>query len=84
MRLFTANGAFSNAAVAALFTDSLATLIPALAAPMPSALLLITTYGAFATLTIRGAHEGVAVTQLATVIKLLPPVLLVVAGVFII
>ncbi len=82
MLLFTANGAFSSAAVAALFADSLAMLLPAFAAPMPRALLLITMYGVFATLNIRGAREGAVVTQLITVIKLLPLVILVVAGVF--
>ncbi|MEO7998148.1 MAG: APC family permease [Gemmatimonadaceae bacterium] len=82
MLLLTANGAFSNAAVAALFADSVALLLPAFVAPMPRALLLIATYGVFATLNIRGAREGAAVTQLITVIKLLPLVLLVVAGVF--
>ena len=82
MLLFTANGAFANAAVAALFANTLAVLVPWLAGPLARAALIVGMYGAFAWLNIRGARGGVAAAQVTTVVKLMPLVLLVVAGFF--
>lgn len=82
MLLFTANGAFANAAVAALFANTVALLVPWFAAPFARAGLLVGMYCAFAWLNVRGARGGVAAVQATTVVKLMPLVLLVVAGAF--
>lgn len=82
MLLFTANGAFANAAVAALFANTMALLLPTLAAPIPRIALIVGTYGIFAWLQIRGARGGVVAAQMTTIVKLVPLVVLVVAGAF--
>ncbi len=82
MLLFTANGAFANAAVAALFANTMALLVPWFAAPMARAGLIVGMYAAFAWLNVRGARGGVTAAQVTTVVKLMPLVLLVVAGAF--
>ena len=82
MLLFTANGAFASAAVAALFANSMALLVPWFAMPLARAGLLVGMYGAFAWLNIRGVRGGVAAAQATTVVKLMPLLLLVVAGAF--
>jgi amino acid transporter len=82
MLLFTANGAFANAAVAALFANTMAVLVPWFAGPIARAALIVGMYGAFAWLNVRGARGGVAAAQVTTVVKLMPLVLLVVAGFF--
>jgi amino acid transporter len=82
MLLFTANGAFSDAAVAALFADTTALLLPFFAAPVPRAALIVGTYALFAWLNIRGSRGGVAAAQLTTAVKLVPLIVLVVAGAF--
>jgi basic amino acid/polyamine antiporter, APA family len=82
MLLFTANGAFANAAVAALFANTMALLVPWFAVPMARAGLIVGMYGAFAWLNVRGARGGVTAAQVTTVVKLMPLVLLVVAGAF--
>jgi len=82
MLLFTANGAFANAAVAALFANTVALLVPWFAEPLPRAGLITGMYGAFAWLNIRGARRGVAAAQVTTIVKLMPLLLLVVAGAF--
>lgn len=82
MLLFTANGAFSDAAVAALFANTMAVLVPWFANPFARAGLIIATYGCFAWLHIRGARGGLAAAQVTTVVKLVPLIVLVVAGAF--
>ena len=82
MLLFTANGAFANAAVAALFANTMALLIPWFAVPMARVGLIVGMYGAFTWLNVRGARGGVTAAQVTTVVKLMPLVLLVVAGAF--
>ncbi|MES2123065.1 MAG: APC family permease [Gemmatimonadota bacterium] len=84
MLLFTANGAFADAAVGALFADTMAQLIPALGSPVPRILLLIAVYFAAASLNIRGVRNGVAAVQVTTVIKVLPLLAIIVAGCFVI
>jgi amino acid transporter len=82
MLLFTANGTFANAAVAALFANTVAALIPWFAPPLARAGLIVGLYGVFAWLNVRGARGGAAAAQATTVIKLMALVLLVVAGAF--
>lgn len=82
MLLVTANGAFANAAVAALFADTVGQLIPAFTATLPRVVLILAVYASAAWINVRGARGGVMVAQVVTVIKLLPLVALVVAGAF--
>ena len=82
MLLFTANGAFADAAVGALFADTMAQLFPALGSTIPRIALLLGVYTAGAWLNVRGVRGGVAAVQITTVMKLLPLVALIAAGVF--
>jgi APA family basic amino acid/polyamine antiporter len=82
MLLFTANGAFSDAAVSALFADTITLLFPWFTAPAARAALVIATYGCFAWLHIRGTRGGVIAAQVTTVVKLVPLIVLIVAGAF--
>ena len=82
MLLFTANGAFSDAAVAALFANTTALLFPWFAHPVARAALIVATYGGCAWLHVRGARGGVVAAQVTTVVKLVPLIVLVVAGAF--
>lgn len=82
MLLVTANGAFANAAVGALFADTMAQLLPALGGTIPRVVLLLVVYSAGAWLNVRGVRGGVAAVQITTVMKLLPLVALMAAGVF--
>lgn len=82
MLLFTANGAFADAAVGALFADTMAQIFPALGDPIPRVVLLLAVYAAAASLNVRGVRAGVAAVQVSTVIKLLPLIAIAVVGVF--
>ena len=82
MLLFTANGAFSDAAVAALFANTMALLFPWFAQPAARAALIVVTYACCAGLHIRGARGGVVAAQVTTVVKIVPLIVLVVAGAF--
>ncbi|MEO5800092.1 MAG: APC family permease [Gemmatimonadales bacterium] len=82
MLLFTANGAFADAAVGALFADTVAQLFPFFAGTVPRIGLLLAVYFVATALNVRGVRGGVAAVQISTVIKLLPLVLLVAAGIF--
>ena len=82
MLLFTANGAFADAAVGALFADTVAQLVPALGGTVPRIVLLLVVYATAAWLNVRGVRGGVAAVQITTVIKLLPLVALIAAGAF--
>lgn len=82
MLLISANGAFADAAVGALFADTMGQLIPALSGTIPRVALLIVVYVAGAALNVRGVRGGVTAVQVTTVMKLLPLVALIVAGVF--
>jgi amino acid transporter len=78
--LWFANGAVGNAAIAALLADTLGVLVPSLAAPVPRAVMLLGYYAALAALNVRGTRQGALVSQLTTVIKLVPLVGLVIVG----
>lgn len=72
----------SSAAIATVFVGSLAALMPSLGAPWPRAALLVLLYVVLAGLNVRGVRTGVNIVETFTVAKLLPLVLLVVAGAF--
>jgi amino acid transporter len=78
--LWFANGAVGNAAIAALLADSLGRLVPWLAGPVPRALGLVGYYAVLAATNVRGTRQGAGLSQLTTVIKLVPLVGLVLAG----
>lgn len=82
MLLITANGAFADAAVAALFADTIAQLIPAFGRTGPRVALIVAVYLTAAWLNVRGVKGGVAAVQVTTVMKMLPLVALVVVGAF--
>jgi amino acid transporter len=80
--LWVANGAVTDAAVANLLVDTLATVLPATGHPIPRALILLGLYAIFATINIRGVRSGVRLSEILVVIKLAPLVLLVLIGAF--
>jgi amino acid transporter len=74
--------AIAAAAVAAVFAGSLAALVPALGDPIPRAALLVLLFTALAAVNVRGVRTGIKVVETLTVAKLLPLLILVLAGVF--
>lgn len=70
------------AAIATVFVGSLAALIPSLGAPVPRAAVLILLYAMLAALNIRGVRTGVGIVETFTAAKLLPLLILVIAGAF--
>lgn len=59
-------------AVATVFADAVAGLVPALGGPLPRAALLIVAYGGLAVVNVRGAALGSSVSGIATVAKIVP------------
>jgi APA family basic amino acid/polyamine antiporter len=80
--LFWCSQTVASAAVAMVLTGSLAALMPTLGAPVPRAALLIVLFGGLAALNIRGVRSGASIVETLTAAKLLPLILLVVAGAF--
>ncbi len=78
--LWLADGAIANAAVAVLLAETLGELWPVLAPPVPRLVLLSGYYALIVWVNIRGARKGAALSQVMTVVKLLPLVALVVLG----
>lgn len=78
--LWFANGAVANAAVAVLLVDTLGVLVPWLAGPAARAAVLLAYYASLVAINVRGTQQGAGVSQLTTVLKLVPLVALVVAG----
>ncbi len=78
--LWVADGAVANAAVAVLLAETLGALWPVLAPPVPRMLFLTGYYALLVWVNIRGAQKGAALSQIMTVVKLLPLVALVVLG----
>jgi APA family basic amino acid/polyamine antiporter len=66
--------------VATLLAESLGVLVPRLAGPLPRAALLLSYYAALVAINVRGTRPGAWVSQLTTVLKLVPLVALVLAG----
>jgi amino acid transporter len=75
-------GTFAVAAVSTVFADSVGALLPPLAGPAGRALVLVATFAALGAVNIAGVREGTRLNAVAAVAKLLPLLLLVVAGLF--
>lgn len=69
------------AAVAATLLDQLATVLPALATPAARVLVLLVVLGTLALLNIRSTRVGARIVEGVTVVKLVPILLFVAAGV---
>ena len=67
-------------AVATVFADAVAGLLPGLGGPRPRATLLIVAYGSLAVVNMRGAALGSSVSGIATVAKIVPLIAFVVLG----
>ena len=78
--LWFANGAVGNAAIAALLVDTLGVLVPPLAGPLPRAAVLLGYYAVIVAINVRGTLQGAGLSQLTTVVKLVPLVGLVLFG----
>ncbi|QJR35411.1 APC family permease [Gemmatimonas groenlandica] len=75
-------GTYAVAAVATVYADNAATLIPALAGPIPRASLLIATFAIVGGVNTIGVSQGSRLNQVTTVAKLAPLLLLIAVGVF--
>jgi amino acid transporter len=75
-------GTTAVAAVNTVFATNAAALLPVFAQPVMRALLLIVCFTIVTTINILGVRQGSQLSGIATVAKLLPLILLVVAGVF--
>ncbi|HEV8597711.1 MAG TPA: APC family permease [Candidatus Dormibacteraeota bacterium] len=75
-------GTLAVAAVSTIFADSIGVLVPALEGTAGRAVFLIATFGVLSAVNIRGVAQGTRLNAVATVAKLLPLVLLIVAGAF--
>jgi amino acid transporter len=73
---------FAMAAVATVLVANLGALVPAVASPTASALVLVVIYAAFAAINIRGVEQGARVNTAMTVLKILPLLLLIAGGLF--
>jgi len=67
-------------AVATVFADAVAGLLPALGRPLPRAAFLVVVYGSLTFVNIRGAALGSNVSGIATVAKVVPLIAFVVFG----
>lgn len=77
-----AYSAASDAAIAHVLMDAVATGVPTLSGGVPRALGFVFLFGGLAYVNIRGVRQGARVAVVATVAKLLPLLLLVAVGVF--
>jgi len=75
-------GTFALAAVATLFADAVGALVPALAGRGARTTVLAATFALLAGVNVLGVRQGTAVNVVSTVAKLLPLLLLLVAGAF--
>ncbi|MDB4907323.1 MAG: amino acid permease [Gemmatimonadetes bacterium] len=82
--LLWVTGTTALAAVATIFADNLAQLVPALAVTANRAVFIVFVFAVLAAINVRGVRQGAAVNSASTVIKLVPLVLLLVAGLFVI
>jgi amino acid transporter len=73
---------FVMAAVATVLVAQLGALVPPLAGPAASALVLVTIYAVFAAVNITGVERGARLNTFLTAAKILPLLLLIGAGVF--
>ena len=75
-------GALANAAVSLLLASTVARFVPALEGGLPRAVFLVLIYAAIAAVNIRGLREAIRATAVVSVLKFVPLVALVVAGLF--
>ena len=75
-------GTFAVAAVSTVFATSVGRLVPALGTATGSAILLAAAFAIVATVNILGVRQGTRLNNVATIAKLLPLFLLLVAGLF--
>jgi amino acid transporter len=75
-------GTLAVAAVATIFADSVAALVPALAGPPGRAGFLVVVFGLLSAVNIRGVRHGTWLNGVATAAKLLPLLLLIGFGAF--
>ena len=75
-------GTFALAAVSTLFADAVGALVPALAGRAARTVVLAATFALLAGVNVRGVRQGTAVNVVSTVAKLLPLLILLVAGIF--
>ncbi|HEX8392008.1 MAG TPA: APC family permease [Longimicrobium sp.] len=75
-------GSFALAAVATIFADSIGALIPALGGRGGRAAVLIGVFALLGAVNVRGVRQGTTLNAVATVAKLLPLLVLLVAGAF--
>jgi APA family basic amino acid/polyamine antiporter len=73
---------FAMAAVATVLAANIGALIPALASPGASAVVLITIYAVFAVVNILGVERGSRVNTALTIAKILPLLILIAGGLF--
>ena len=78
--LWFGEGVAANAAVAVLMVDTLGILVPALGTVFWRDLILVAWYILLAVTNVRGARQGARLSELTSVIKLVPLVALVVFG----
>ncbi len=75
---------FAVASVSSAFAGSVGALWPAAAAPAPRAILIAAVFALLATVNVRGVRPGVRLVEVVTVAKLLPLLLLVVSGIWLV
>ena len=73
-------GTLALAAVSTIFADAVGSLVPALGGPAGRALLLVAVFLVLSWVNVRGVRQGTRLNAVATVAKLLPLLLLVLAG----
>jgi len=74
----------ADAAITVVMIDSIATLFPILARPIPRALFIVVLLAFLAAVNVRGVKAGVRLYVFNTLAKLVPLVLLLAAGLFVI
>jgi amino acid transporter len=75
-------GTLALSAVATLFADAVGALVPALGGAAGRAAMLVVTFALLAAVNVRGVRQGTALNVVFTVAKLVPLLLLLVAGAF--
>jgi basic amino acid/polyamine antiporter, APA family len=75
-------GTFALAAVSTVLADAVGALVPALSGPAGRAGVLVAALAFGAAVNVRGVRQGARLNVIATIAKLLPLVLLLVAGLF--
>lgn len=80
--LWLGYSAFADAAITVAMVESIAIVFPTLSEPLPRAGLIVTLFVFLAAVNVRGVKAGVRLFVFNTIAKLVPLVLLLVAGLF--